>query len=415
MLLEALQKLKEINPTRYEEIINKFLKESESGKLDNYELHITIKADEKFNLEQFKCDCEELCLKPIIIELQNKEGVKVGEDIMTSSRYVCSHSLIYAKSLEKAALLEAKGYNVFRIKIETDENNRLAYHKDNVFKKPLDPNFYYECHIEIETDNEGLSKLEKIAKKYNCHLSKNAFKKLNNGKFINMMTYRNYEKHYEDYKDELETIVNEIKIQGFKVGELDIEYAIFDTNLSHDDDWLSSADTKKELLVIENMSEFVMSVKAIEGVYELCHLMGYDPVLKVVDDLIVHDIFCIDEVDYSKHEILSKLQERQLLKLRDNKKFGLPVEVSPETVFEVMNYKSYQGSIKYYTLYLAAKAVYLSYQMYKKEDQIDINNKDFINDVDKMYVMIEEIPALHYVASELLEKEIKEILERLKR
>lgn len=239
-MLEALEKLKEINFERYKETINKFKKQADVGRKDNYELHITIKVSNEFNIEQFKKNCQELNLKPIIIELQNQKGIKVGEDIMTSSRYFCTLLRIYSKALELSALLEAKGYNVFRIKIETDENNILAYHKDSVFNKPLDPNFYYECHIEIETNTEGLSILENIAKDHNCHLSKNAFKKLDNNKFINMMTYRDYENHYEDYKDKLETIVNKIKSKGFKVGKMDIEYAIFDTNLIHDDNWLTS-------------------------------------------------------------------------------------------------------------------------------------------------------------------------------
>ena len=71
-------------------------------------------------------------------------------------------------------------------------------------------------------------------------LSRNFFKKSENGKFINMLTYRSDKVGKPTFELEVETIKQLLSDNGFEFEKVEIEYSIYDTNVSHDTKWINS-------------------------------------------------------------------------------------------------------------------------------------------------------------------------------
>jgi hypothetical protein len=55
-----------------------------------------------------------------------------------------------------------------------------------------------------------------------------------------MLTYRSYSMRSEEFIDHISDICGKMRSSGIALTEQPvIEYAIFDTNISHDDDWIN--------------------------------------------------------------------------------------------------------------------------------------------------------------------------------
>jgi hypothetical protein len=53
-----------------------------------------------------------------------------------------------------------------------------------------------------------------------------------------MITYRNNLCGYDTFKEEVEMIKYSLVSNGFEFEKVEVEYAIYDTNVSHDNAWL---------------------------------------------------------------------------------------------------------------------------------------------------------------------------------
>jgi len=53
-----------------------------------------------------------------------------------------------------------------------------------------------------------------------------------------MVTYRNYEMYYEDFKKKLEEIKAELHQFDFQIEKEIVELSIYDTKVSHDAAWI---------------------------------------------------------------------------------------------------------------------------------------------------------------------------------
>jgi hypothetical protein len=73
-------------------------------------------------------------------------------------------------------------------------------------------------------------------------LSRNFFKKMEDGKFVNMITYRNNMTSSKKFQDEVSQIEYSLKHfeNNFEYDKIEVEYAIYDTNVSHDTSWVNS-------------------------------------------------------------------------------------------------------------------------------------------------------------------------------
>ncbi len=214
------------------------LQDKQDGVQDKipYEIHVTVEAIN--DIESFKNHCIEIGVKPIVLDLQKEQ--EIVKDFMTSSNFFGDNRGAYEKLMEISDFLKNKGYTVLREKIETipwhPAAPRKAY-KDSAMPK----NCYFESHISVvvKDTTEIKDRLAVIAKRCDAHLSKNFFKKLNDNEFINMVTLRDYKCNYEDFLLKLNKLKEMLYYNEFKFEKEIVEFAIYDTKISHDFNWIN--------------------------------------------------------------------------------------------------------------------------------------------------------------------------------
>jgi NTP pyrophosphatase (non-canonical NTP hydrolase) len=199
-----------------------------------FEIHITVARPDDVN--EFKKHCEEIKVKPIIIDLEKNDQL-VMQDVMTSSVHFGDNRSAYEAARNIEADLFWLNYQILRVKIETVPWHPAAPSvKDDVFKMP--PNCYFESHLRIVTTNDRRQDLQDIAKAHGAHLSRNFFKKLNDNEYIIMMTLRDAGAVYEHFKLQVEQLKEKLQHFKFVVDKTEIEFAVYDTKNSHDAKWL---------------------------------------------------------------------------------------------------------------------------------------------------------------------------------
>lgn len=216
-----------------------------------FEIHITVDlngvVNKKYFVDKFKDSCKSICVKPIVIEFQLENGTL--EDVMTSSKHFGDNRSAYEESERISNQLKEMGYKVIRKKIETVPWHSAAPIIDGVL--PIPNNCYFESHIGVTITPEQKDKLQNFVNFLNdsfedsecggvAKLSQNFFKKSEDGsKFVNMITYRNNLCGYETFKEEVELIKLSLMSNEFEFEKVEIEYAIYDSNIHHDDIWIS--------------------------------------------------------------------------------------------------------------------------------------------------------------------------------
>jgi len=204
-----------------------------------YEIHITVNAEDGIDIDKYKKDCQEIGVKPILLDLQNKSGESIMDDVMTSSKIVGNNGEAFEEMLRISNELTSRGYNVIREKIEASYWHPKAPFKEDGDNKMPD-GCYFECHLNIECTDEKLPLLSEIAKNTNCHLSKNKFKVFEDGSFTIMMTYRSYDEMYEEFESKLKWIKKCLVVDDFKLEKEVVEFSIYDTKIMHDKIWLNN-------------------------------------------------------------------------------------------------------------------------------------------------------------------------------
>ena len=216
-----------------------------------FEIHITVDLNgvenKKSIVNKFKDSCKSICVKPIVIEFQLDNDTL--EDVMTSSKHFGDNRSAYEESERISNQLKEMGYKVIRKKIETVPWHSAAPIIDGVL--PIPNNCYFESHIGVTITPEQKDKLQNYVNFLNdsfedsecggvAKLSQNFFKKSEDGsKFVNMITYRNNLCGYETFKEEVELIKLSLMSNEFEFEKVEIEYAIYDSNIHHDDIWIS--------------------------------------------------------------------------------------------------------------------------------------------------------------------------------
>lgn len=214
-----------------------------------FEIHITVDAEsysiKNFGLEEFKSDCVDINVKPIVLDLEMKEGSI--KDVMTSSKHFGDNRSAYEEANRIANELTSFGYKVVRKKIETVPWHPAA----PVLSKGEIPNgCYFESHIGVaitpdekqrlsDLVNNTLCNFDEVELSGTCKLSQNFFKKSKDGsKYVNMLTYRSNKCGSPTFKLEVETIKEVLISNGFEFEKVEVEYALYDTNVNHDAKWI---------------------------------------------------------------------------------------------------------------------------------------------------------------------------------
>jgi len=225
-----------------------------------FEIHITVDLEKlletNFTIDNFREDCKSIEVKPIVLDLEMKEGSI--KDVMTSSKHFGDNRSAYEEANRIANKLTSFGYKVVRKKIETVPWHPAAPTFNT--GEPIPNGCYFESHIGVVILPEEKVALQELVEGLNegyyspsrgygrpsqielggtCKLSQNFFKKSKDGsKFVNMLTYRDNMTCREDFEKDVELIKFLLNDDKFEFEKVEVEYALYDTNVNHDAKWI---------------------------------------------------------------------------------------------------------------------------------------------------------------------------------
>lgn len=212
-----------------------------------FEIHVTVSIDGHTpkevdaELVAFKSSCTHIGVKPIVIDLQSKLGTSIMHDVMTSSKHFGTNTTALHEAKRIANLLTEAQFDVVRTKIETVPWHPAA---PKFLSDKMPPNCYFESHVPVTLPNdEELQRFRDVCKNWKgVHVSQNVFKRLENGEFVVMATYRVYDGNNDKFKAEVDSLITMLQTHGgFKTGKAITEFAVYDTKISHDASWLLSS------------------------------------------------------------------------------------------------------------------------------------------------------------------------------
>lgn len=198
-------------------------------------------------LDKFKDVCVQIGVKPIVIDLEINDG-SIIKDVMTSSKHFGDNRTAYEESIRIVSELGKRGYKVVRNKIES-----VPWHMKAPLiiesGKEITDGCYFESHMGVIIENDerklDLNRIVENLSKYLTFtgimkLSKNYFKKMEDGKYINILTYRSNKCGSVLFKNEIDSIKENLEKAFFKIEKVEIEFAVYDTNINHDSKWISN-------------------------------------------------------------------------------------------------------------------------------------------------------------------------------
>jgi NTP pyrophosphatase (non-canonical NTP hydrolase) len=229
-----------------------------------FEIHVTVDATKTFNntmfdgdeedlpfidsfdLGKFKNVCSDISVKPIVIDLEINDG-SIIKDVMTSSKHFGDNRTAYEESERICKELRSRGFKVVRNKIESVPWHPAAPVIST--GKEIPNGCYFESHIGITIRpdekralnyfvNEFLSDSDNVELSGTVKLSQNFFKKSNDGKFVNMLTYRSNMCGRPTFQLEVDTIKALLDKYCYDYEKVEVEYAVYDTNVTHDAKWI---------------------------------------------------------------------------------------------------------------------------------------------------------------------------------
>lgn len=204
-----------------------------------YEIHVTIEAGtEGIELERFKETCREIGVKPLLIDMHNRQGATVMLDAQTSSVFMGDNAGAITEAQRISGALNKAGFKAVREKIETVPWHPAA--PSRAHENPvMPPNCYFEAHFNIIVTSETHERLRSVLVETEAHLSRNAFKMITDTEYVAMATLRQSTGTFEDFTEACDTLVSHLSDCGFAVPKTITEFSIFDTKVSHDANWLT--------------------------------------------------------------------------------------------------------------------------------------------------------------------------------
>ncbi|RWZ87230.1 MAG: hypothetical protein EO766_11940 [Hydrotalea sp. AMD] len=225
---------------------NKLQQNSIKGKFPlPFEIHVTVRLPNSEWVQEFKDACAMIGVKPIVLDLGHS-----AQDVMTSSVIITDNKGAYDEMRRISQLLSHHEFNVVREKIET-----VPWHPavpQSRFDEIVTDR-YFESHINIVVSQEERNKLmdwvETSGANIQGHFSNNIFKKLNETDLVQMLTLRSstisgiWIDNAEDFTNYVNRVIEVLNDVSFlrknAVLKHVIEYAIYDTNVSHDTTWIN--------------------------------------------------------------------------------------------------------------------------------------------------------------------------------
>ena len=199
-----------------------------------YEIHVTV-ALFPLGKELFNQQCELLHVKPIVLDLETRDGLVVQQDVMTSSKYYGDDAGAFEAMISIVQGLERIGFEVLRKKIEAEPSHANAPQR---MGESMPEHNYFESHVAFLVQGNR-KELQEIAEQNNAHLSRNPFKKTEQGMIV-MVTLRDYVNPFSQFIIQVERLLADAAHHGFiPHKKVEVEFAVYDSNTMHDNSWLT--------------------------------------------------------------------------------------------------------------------------------------------------------------------------------
>lgn len=200
-----------------------------------YEIHVTVRSPD---LNAFRAACVALGVKPIVLDLQDRTGTTVLQDVMTSSKgNYDSYDEAFNAAVGIAADLQACAFDVVRIKIESVPWHPVAPNGNNGIK--MGKGQYFESHIAIYKPSDDTELREIQRNLFRLHVSKNVFKTTPFGEII-LLTYRTSDMTAQEFIEEVDFIRDVLTLHEMAPIKIEKEFCVFDSASDHDKAWITA-------------------------------------------------------------------------------------------------------------------------------------------------------------------------------
>ncbi len=200
-----------------------------------FEAHITVEANTPQSHEQFRQVCEQLAVKPVLIELSDGE---LPSQPMTGSYHRGTTQDVSREVAAIAKSLRNVGFPITRVKLEAVATNDGIPESDTE-ARAFPPGCYFEFHIKLSlTPNTNYSTLGEVCNRFEARLSRNAFKQFAEGHAERFVTLRTYGVGRQSAFARLEELESALLSAGFVVVNRQREYSLFDSHVELDTGWL---------------------------------------------------------------------------------------------------------------------------------------------------------------------------------
>lgn len=199
------------------------LKESESPFPLPFEIHVTVNEKDQ---DKFRKACALAGVKKINLDLFDSDGYVIKHEAMTASKIIGTNIEAYKELNRICEILSKEKIIITRRKIET-----VPWHPGASFTG-MGKN-YFECHFDLKLDNttDFLKMIRKVSD-IGGAISLNKNKEIKSY----LVTYRTTSTL--DYlKEKIKVILQ--SLETYHPSKPLIEFAIYDTDVSLDDDWLN--------------------------------------------------------------------------------------------------------------------------------------------------------------------------------
>lgn len=214
-------------------------KEAIMAKTLPYEFHVTVDAINT-NTEKFTKVCCDIGTKAIVLDLGINNGSALSDYMTSSKRQYETDDEAFAELYRLADGLAGAGFVVIRRKIETAPWHSAAPQVDG---DTMPDGSYFESHLAIGIAPNQIEQLRNgivdTTDRLPLHLSRNVFKKINDGKVVIMSTLRDYDVHRNAFETKVADSQERIRELGFSLIKPPIiEFALYDSNTHQDDKWM---------------------------------------------------------------------------------------------------------------------------------------------------------------------------------
>lgn len=201
-----------------------------------YEIHVTILLSER-DIDRFKDACSKIGVKPIVLDLQNRGGARVMGDVMTSSKHIGNNRTAYEEAMRIKDSLDLFGFDVVRTKIETVPWHPAA---PTDITQEIPKCCHFETHIPVHIRIEDIPDLRPICEDLSLHLSRNVYKRNDDGTVVVMTTFRSRDFTSVGFQAHAQVLRDQLAVNGFILGKSVVEFCVYDTKNGHDSTWLTS-------------------------------------------------------------------------------------------------------------------------------------------------------------------------------